>query len=124
MKKVFVALVILSFGCTTSTDPVKGFIPGTYVRHYQDEYTNSYDTLTISAITSSGSEGYTIAKRTTYQKTRDGVTYPKKNEAQEWVADYNKETKTLVVGPSGKQLYFDPSKGELKMGTMPYKKIK
>ena len=104
-------------------DTVKDFIPGVYYRHYMDEYTNSYDTVEIKLVTNEGSEGYVLNKRTRYQKMIEGQKTSFAYKKEQWFGSYEKDSKTLYIGKSGKRIYFDPKEGELKMGDMPYKKL-
>lgn len=115
-------LAIYSCGPITN-DKVKPFIPGTYIRHYTDEYTDSYDTITIQPITPAGSEGYAITKRSRFEKINDAGKKVPGYELKHWMGVYHEKTKTLWLETAGKRSYFDPAKGELKIGTQPYKKI-
>lgn len=127
MKIVLLAHIVLLmiYGCglIVKRDEVKEFIPGVYVRHYSDEYTDSYDTIQIKLVNRSGSEGYSVIKRTRFRKqTDDGKTIPG-YEIKNWFGTYDDHSKTLWLQGPGKQIYFDPTKSELKMGAQPYKKL-
>jgi hypothetical protein len=118
-------LFVILIACNESaSDEVKSFIPGTYSRHYTDEFTDSYDTVEIKLVTSGGSEGFEISKRMRFQKTIDGQQTPVDYKTETWFGNYDKDAKTVYIPKSGKTIYFDPEKNELKMGTEPYKKIK
>jgi len=126
--KVSTVICALSFlilmACNgTYKDEVKDFIPGVYYRHYMDEYTNSYDTVEIKLVTNEGSDGYVVNKRARYQKMIDGQKTSFAYKTDQWFGSYEKDSKTLYIGKSGKRIYFDPKEGELKMGDMPYKKL-
>lgn len=119
-------VVLLLYGCSlvSKKNEVNPFIPGVYVRHYTDEYTDSYDTLTIKLITTEGSEGYSVIKRSGFQKSgNDGKKFPG-YELKKWTGVYDDKTKTVWLQKAGKSMWFDPTKAELKMGDEPYKKIK
>lgn len=127
MKIVLFAhlVVLLLYGCgiVSNTDEVKPFIPGIYVRHYTDEYTDSYDTIRITSATIHGSTGYWVIKRSRFQKIdNDGKSQPG-YELKKWIATYDEKNHTLFLEKAGKSIYFDPANRELKIGTEPYKKL-
>jgi hypothetical protein len=124
MKTLSALLFATLTSCTAGTDKVKSFIAGTYIRHYVDEYTDSYDTLHIVPITNGGSEGFAITKSMRYQKRFNGNLLPWNYKVQYWSGKYEKASKTLVVEQTGNQVFFDLMKNELSMGIMPYRKIK
>jgi hypothetical protein len=124
MKKIFVVAALISCSDTFRSDEVKNFIPGVYARHYSDEYTDSYDTLEIRRITTSGSEGYAVTKTMKYKRQNQSKTNPVQHKTEEWTGSYEEEKKTLLLEPSGKRIYFDPSLGEAKLGIIAYQKIK
>src|SRR5690349_10285226 len=103
-------LLILGCGILTAKDQVKGFIPGTYIRHYTDEYTESYDTITIQPITPAGSDGYAITKRSRFEKINDAGKKEPGYELKHWSGVYDEKTKTLWLESAGKRMYFDPQK--------------
>ncbi|MEI6949633.1 hypothetical protein V9K67_20770 [Paraflavisolibacter sp. H34] len=117
--------VTLLFSCAgrNASDAVQEFIPGTYVRYYTDEFRKSFDTVQIRPVTSSGSTGYAITKRDRYRKVLDGRELPEQSSVKEWMGAYDPQTQTLLLESSGSRIYFDPSKGELNMGKVPYKKL-
>lgn len=122
---ILIAVVLLAiYSCgLIANDEVKRFIPGIYMRHYTDEYTDSYDTIIIEAITPAGSDGYAITKRSPFEKINNEGKKVPGYELKRWTGTYDDKTKTIWLQASGKQIYFDPAKGELKIGTEPYKKI-
>ena len=117
--------LLLIYGCDiiTSKDQVKGFIPGIYIRHYSDVYTDSYDTIAIQPVTPGGSDGYVITKKSRFEKLNDDGKKLPGHLLKHWTGTYDHKTKTIWLPSSGKRMYFDPAKGELKIGAEPYKKI-
>lgn len=116
---------ILFYACRLARykDEVKEFIPGVFARHYKDEYTDSYDTIVIKAISPEGSDDFVVIKRSRYNKqTNEGTTEPG-YEFKKWAAVYDKKTKRLWLPVPGKSIYFDPKRNFLKIGTEPYKKL-
>jgi hypothetical protein len=127
MKTILFAHLIISvilLGCDwIKTDNVKPFIPGVYARHYKDEYTNSYDTISIRLINPPGTNDYTIIKRSHFEKLSDNGKMIPGYELKHWTGTYDDKTKTIWLQAAGKRIYFDPDKEELKIGTEPYKKL-
>lgn len=123
---LYLHLLLLICGCERirSKDQVKSFIPGIYVRHYVDEYTNSYDTIVIKLISVDGSEAYTVVKRSRFQKQTNEGKAADGEEFKNWAGFYDENTKTIWLEGQGKRIYFDPRMNELKIGTQPYKKLK
>lgn len=115
-----VVLVFLLLSCSLmESDKVKAFMPGVYVRHYTDEYTNSYDTITIKGV----DDKYEVIKRTKFEKLMDNGKLQPGHAIQRWTGNYDEQTKSLWLVQAGKAIYFNPSKNELMIGTQPYKKI-
>jgi hypothetical protein len=127
MKLIIIAhiLVLAIYGCglIANSDDVKPFIPGVYVRHYTDEYTDSYDTITVQTITPSSSYSYAVIKRSRFEKLNDDDKKVPGYELKHWTGIYDDKTKTIWLQAAGKRIYFDPAKSELKIGTEPYKKL-
>lgn len=126
MKYAFIIYLFIVMGCNekSTSDNVKAFIPGVYVRHYKDEFTNSFDTLEIKKLTSSGSEGFMVVKKMKYERLNQKNTSTFNMKKEEWIGIYENNSKTLLLEPEGKRVYFDPEMLEAKMGFFPYKKIK
>lgn len=118
--------VMMLCGCSiiTQKDKVRSFIPGVYVRYYTDEYTDSYDTLTIKTITTEGSKGYIVIKRSHFQKLGNDGNKFSGYGLKKWTGVYDDKTKTVWLKEPGKEIYFDPANNELKIGTQSYKKLK
>ena len=126
MKIIILHVIAVSlFGCVTSAtkDEVRPFIPGIYTRHYKDEYTDSYDTISIHLVTQDGSAGYVIVKRSRFQKLDDKGHPVPGHELKKWMGVYEEESKTIWLQTAGKRIYLDPAARELKIGTEPYKKL-
>ncbi len=79
-----IALAIYGCGLISTDDDVQPFIPGVYARHYRDEYTDSYDTITIKSIMTSGSAGYVVTKRSRFEKKENDNTIEPGYELKKW----------------------------------------
>jgi len=104
-----------------SSDNVKVFMPGVYARHYTDEYTNSYDTITIQLI--AGGDEYNVIERTRFEKVTDNGKMQPGYSIQKWTGSYDDRNKSLWLQQAGRAIRFNPAKKELITGTQPYKKL-
>ncbi len=119
MKKLMVGLLVLC-GCSQRE---ADFVPGMYVKQFAQEYNVGSDTLVISAV--NVSEGnYSIARHLTYVPIKDGKRLKPQSERANWLGSYNKDSKQLMVKPSGKVLTFSEEKQCLYIGNSVYNKIK
>jgi hypothetical protein len=121
MNMCFVFVFLLVSCQLMESDKIKVFIPGVYVRHYTDEYTNSYDTITIKLIT--GDNEYEVIKKTNFEKLMDNGKIQPGYTMQRWRGNYDEQAKSLWLEQAGKAIYFNPPKKELIIGTQPYKKL-
>lgn len=122
MKTVWCMGVVFLLGLSCrflSADQVKAFIPGVYVRHYIDDYTDSYDTIVIKAV----NDHYEVIKRTSFEKLQDNGRTEPGYRLQKWTGHYDEKTQSLWLDEAGKAIAFDPAKKELTIGIQPYKKL-
>jgi hypothetical protein len=121
MKPIFYLFVSLYSCNLPANDDAKNFIPGTYTRHYTDEYTDSYDTILIrqNAINT-----YILTKKSKYKKISDQNCWVAGSEEKKWLGTYDEGTGTLFLPSNGKTIFFDLKNRELNIGAEPYKKIK
>lgn len=119
-----IGTLLLSCSPFRSRDEVKEFIPGTYVTDWKNEFTESKDTIVITAPSTKGSDSYRIFKKSYYQQTIDGKELKPHYKVQGWTGTYNAEVKTIVIDKSGRVLLFNPDAGSLIEGTTTYNKIK
>jgi hypothetical protein len=99
------------------------FIPGTYVKQFAQQYNIGSDTLIITAVTPSGGS-YAIARYLSYVPIKDGKRLKAQSESAHWMGGYNKDSKQLIVQPSGKVLTFSQDSNCLYIGNSMYNKIK
>ena len=125
MKKYFVmAISILSlFSCSSKTDEIRAFMPGTYARFSDHEMRKEYDTLSIEMISLAGNN-YRLLRSSTFQRKMDGQNFPWEHTKEEWTAIYDDSRKILNETRKGKVISFVPERNILLVGTTEYKKIK
>lgn len=115
-------LFISLYSCShPANDDERNFIPGTYTRHYTDEYTDSYDTILIRQ---NASNTYILTKKSKYKKISDQSCWIAGAEEKKWLGTYVEGTGTLFLPSNGKTIFFDLKNRELRIGAEPYKKIK
>lgn len=122
MKKIIVGLLLLG-GCTLSRDSIKDFIPGIYVKQFQQQYASGSDTLVI-AIQDETTNSYNIERHLSYIPVHDGKVLNRQNETAVLYGIYNKGNKQLIVRPGGKMISISPEKNCLYIGNSVYKKVK
>ncbi len=122
MKKIIVCLLLLS-SCVLWDDNIKEFIPGMYVKQFQQQYASGSDTLVITTQDETTNR-YNIERHLSYIPVHDGKVLSLQNETAAWYGIYNKDDKQLIVRPSGKIIAFSPEKNCLYIGTSVYKKVK
>lgn len=126
MKKLFLLSAIvglLLLGCENPTsDNIRAFIPGTYAKEINDEFTKGTDTLFIS-ILDDQSGRYTIIRKISYRQSIDGKILSPKSETHKMTAIYSQDTKQLNEQKQGKVFSFSPDKNALSTGGSEYRKI-
>jgi hypothetical protein len=123
-----IALFVTACGSMSSDNAVKDFIPGTYVRSFNDQvYENTgvsgSDTVRIKKQTESGSETFQIDRSTRISRVKEGQKLPDKIETETWTGSYRESDKTLYITKSGNVIAFDVKNHLLKMGKNEFKKI-
>jgi hypothetical protein len=123
----FVFMMLL-FSCSqmekkNSTDKILSFLPGTYVRAFEGEYSVGHDTLVISQ-PDSKTNYYTIKHNSSYQKIRDKQLQPIEYKTENWTAIFNEKDNVLVEQKYGKLISVLPDQDELLLGESKFKKIK
>ena len=110
--------------CNLVKEDTKDFVPGTYVASFKDSVSAVNDTFYIDVLTKSGSDQYAVINRVAYQQTIDGHAQPLNNKTNNWTGTYDEKYKTISVNQTGVILAFDPTKDEMKLGTVSYKRVK
>ncbi len=122
MKTTLVSMVLL-MGCQLSGgDTVRSFIPGTYVKTINQEFSTGNDTLFISLISNPGNN-YQIVRHTSYRRIIDGKVLPVENEMEKSTGIYNRIDKVLNETREGSIISFSPDKNELYVGAAMYRKV-
>lgn len=121
---VFMVIANLIYSCgELKPDHLDSLIPGVYVKHISDEFTQGTDTLIIE-VKNVNAASYSISRRMRFHQTIDGKELSPQYKTESWTAIYNKETKQLEEDRKGKIFTLSPENGTLSMGGSEYQKIK
>ncbi|MGI8949947.1 MAG: hypothetical protein ACR2FN_00030 [Chitinophagaceae bacterium] len=103
-------------------DSIQSFIPGTYVKYLEGEYSIGHDTLII---TKSGKQAntYIIDRHLSYQRIIEHKLRPAEYKTEQWIAIYNPNDKVLYEQKQGTIISFLPEKNMLLLGSSDYKKL-
>ena len=113
----FLFLVLCSCMGIVGRDEVKAFMPGTYVRAFDNEFYKGMDTLEIEPLSENS---YQMRNHGSYQKQGDEVM---KHEEEVWTGIYKSEDHLLYETRYGKVISFDPKNKVLYVGSSLYRKI-
>lgn len=103
-------------------DKLRAFIPGTYTRIFEGEYSKGNDTLIIDQ-PDENNNYYTIKHNASYQKIRNNQLLPIEYKREDWTAIFNEQTNVLEEQKKGKRLSFLPDEDALLLGGSKFKKI-
>ncbi len=124
---LFIVFAVVLLSCSSpkekQTEKVASFIPGTYVREFEGEYSKGLDTLIISQ-PDAANNFYTIQHNSSFQKIREKQLQPVEYKTENWTAIFNEQTNILLEQKMGKQITFLPDNSELMLGGSHFKKIK
>jgi len=125
MKGLIILLAIASIssiGCNPTISSSAN-IEGTYVTHFQNEYTITDDTLKILSVNASN-KTYEVSRQTGFNKIRNGKPLAKELKKTKWVSSYNTDKQLLQETDLGRQISVLPDSNKLKLGASEYTKIK
>jgi hypothetical protein len=104
-----------------SKDGVREFIPGTYERRINNEFSKGRDQLTIHP---QQGNVYTIEKRSAITRVRNGVELPVQYDTTVWTGIYDEKDKVIYEQQKGKVISFQPKENKLMVGASVYRKVK
>jgi hypothetical protein len=110
------------FESKSASRTVLSFIPGTYVRVFEGEYSKGHDTLIINQPDEKNNY-YIIEHNSSFQKIREGRLLPVEYMSETWIAVYNEKDKVLAEQKKGKLISFLPEKEELLLGSDVFNKL-
>lgn len=122
MKVIIASALVFALGCKSSSNNIKSFIPGTYIKSINTEYSNGMDTLIVEMISDAGNN-YRIKRHSGYQRIRDGKILARETKSEEWIAIYSENEKVLHEIKYGKIISFDPTNSGLYVGSARYTKL-
>lgn len=102
---------------------LQDFIPGTYVKFGESEYSKAWDTLEISSFNDI-TKTYSIDHRVGFQSIIDGRLQPKDFTAEKYIVVLNPTTFQLQEPTTGKLFTFSTEHQSLLVNSAEYKKLK
>lgn len=123
--KASIILIVLStllfYSCGGSKTQTA--IPGTYVTHFQNEYSIAYDTLVISSYNKSD-DIFNVNYKAGFNRIKDGKIQAKEFKNKQWKSNWDESKHSLLETETGTQLKFISEKQIILDGNMEYHKIK
>lgn len=104
------------------TDRLKSFIPGTYIRAFEGEYSIGNDTSVIQQ-PEAVNNYYTIQHKMSYRQLKDKRLLPVEYKTENWTAIFNEKNNLLEEQTKGKRLSFLPDEQALLLGANKFRKI-
>jgi hypothetical protein len=122
---ISISLAIALFSCHSffaSDEKIKAFLPGTYVNIAESEFSKAVDTLIICKDGLDGNT-YTINRRVSFQRIKEGVLRAKEYETEQWIGIYDENDKVLHETKRGRIISYVPEKSKLYLGNAEYEKV-
>jgi len=120
---IVIAFVFEACNSSSTRNPIREFIPGTYVRFSQHEFGSEWDTLTISIQNETANE-YRIVRLWRYNRILDGKSIEPEYKKQTSTAVYDKDAQQLKTVATGESYSFDTKQKLLFAGNTKYQKLK
>lgn len=122
MKEVVLHfLLMLLISCSHHADEaVKDFIPGTYERTVDNEFSKGIDKLIVQY---KQGNVYTIEKRSQVVRIRNGKLLPVKYDTVTWTGIYDAKDMVIYEQQKGKVISFVPKENKLLVGGTEYRKV-
>lgn len=115
-------LVMGLVGCKRDQRSVKDFIPGTYVKLAQSQFSIAYDTLLISQV-KNGGDAYLVTRKTGYRRLGKHKVFPVQHQVKRWTGIWDEKGLCLHVLQSGNVLLFQPDQNDLLNKGIRYRKL-
>jgi len=122
-KMISLIAFITCAGCNDglkSSNYIKRYIPGTYVKEVKNDFMIAYDTLIIQC---TAGNNYLVVNRTAYQRIRNKKLLPEQYAEENWKAVYDHRSQNLYEQRLGKTFSFDPANRKLYEGGSEYNKV-
>lgn len=122
MKRLLLICFIGVAACQTAVKETKDFIPGTYTRFSESEFSKAWDTLRISAYEKDQGT-FVVQQHTGFQRIVNEKVQPKEYKSTKVVTVFDENTKQLQDMKTGKLYTFAPAQGTVLAGSAEYKKL-
>jgi hypothetical protein len=120
----FTVMTILGFlsACSSGSEAVISFIPGTYVNQAQSEFSVANDTLVIEQAKNTDNI-YLIIRKTGYRRITDGKVQQLQHQVRHWTGTWDIQKQLMQIMQTGNTLIFQPDKNNLLNGNSEYWKL-
>lgn len=120
----FTTLAILGLlsACSSGSEAVTSFIPGTYVNQAQSEFSIANDTLVIEQAKNTDNI-YLITRKTGYRRIADGKVQQLQHQVKHWTGTWDTQKQLMQIMQTGNTLIFQPDKNNLLNGNSEYWKL-
>lgn len=123
MKKVLMICCVGWVACGRPVnDAAKEFMPGTYVKFSESDYSKAWDTLRISAYEADQGT-YVIQQHVGFQRIVAAKLQPKEYKSSTSMTVFDESTHQLQDMKTGKFYTFFPDKGTVLAGSAEYAKM-
>jgi hypothetical protein len=123
--RIAVTAFVLLMGCQhyfQDDSRIKAFLPGTYVRISEGEFSRAIDTLLIQKYGLEGN-GYRILRKISFQRIKDGKLQAKEYQTEQWFGLYDEQDLVLHEMKQGRTLTYVPDQSKLYLGNAEYEKL-
>jgi hypothetical protein len=119
----FIILISVIYCCFPNHSPDHPrFLPGIYVSACENEFCKILDTLTIRRA-SPGGYMYTITRRYSFLRIKDGRIMPPEDEQDQWQATYDVSKEILVPAGKNDSIQYVPQMNMITNADFMYQKI-
>jgi hypothetical protein len=115
-------LTLVVASCNVSSNRIKDFIPGTFIRFSHHEFGSEYDTLIITQQNRAANE-YRIIRKWKYERNVDGEQLEPEYKHITTSAIYDADNKLLLENETGDNYSFDVKTNCLFKGHTKYQKL-
>lgn len=123
MKRLLIAIGWFCLvACQSTGSNIRSFIPGTYAKFSEGEFSKAWDTIRIS-LYDAHSNTYVVLRHTGFQRIVEGKIQPKEYKKEQLRAVFDPSNGQMQDLKSGKLFVFSPDKGTVLMGSAEYRKV-
>lgn len=116
---IFLFLAVALYSCTNTANETD--LSGIYVNKSHSEYSIAFDTIIVSK---KSSANYEVARKTGFQKIRNGTALSKEYKFEKWPAQWDAQKMVLSETDLGRQITLNKGGKSINLKNTEYLKIK